>query len=473
MRTGIGIVNLLLIAALVAAIVGTAPPATAVQSVYDVDVLVVGGTPAGVSAALAAARMGTSVVLVEAGPRLGGVITSAWLTTFDMNVGPGGEHLTQGVFLEVYRRLGISFDPDDAAREFGRAVVHEPGVRTITNASLVRLQMEGTRIAGAEFQDERWRWPFAVRARLVIDATDDGDIAARAGVPYVIGRPGYRSGERWTQAATLIFRVGTVIWRRLADEIVQRMRLEDADRRSWGVNGKAAWGFPEEMARYLPAHPHIVAYPLNLALQSNGTILINALNVTGVNGLDPVSVRAGLTKAVAELPRLMAHLRAEVPWFERARLVDYAPALYVRETRHVVGLYTLTAEDILNQKVFDDRIAVASYPIDIHPYVVGWTNPYPPTPIVYTIPFRAIVPKGVDNLLMASRALSATSEAHGSARVIPTLISLGQAAGVAAALCAQLGCSPHQVAADPVLMQEVQRSLIGQGAYLGGKPAGP
>src|SRR3990172_12241637 len=220
MRTGTGIVNLLLIAALVAAIVGTAPPATAVQSVYDVDGLVVGGTPAGVSAALAAARMGASVVLVEAGPRLGGVITSAWLTTFDMNVGRGGEHLTQGIFLELYQHLGISFDPDDAAREFGRAVVHEPGVRTITNASLVRLQMEGTRIAGAEFQDERWLRPFAVRARLVIHATDDGDIAARAGGPYVIGRPGYRSGERGVQAATLIFRVGTAVWRRLADEIV-------------------------------------------------------------------------------------------------------------------------------------------------------------------------------------------------------------------------------------------------------------
>ncbi len=473
MRTGTGFIQLLLIAALVVSVVGSTPPATAVQSTYDIDVLVVGGTPAGVAASIAAARMGASVVLVEDGPRLGGVMTSAWLTTFDMNVGPDGEHLTRGVFLELYERLGVSFDPDEAAREFGRAVVREPGVRTITNASLVRLQMAGPRIAGADFQDERWRWPFTVRARLIIDATDDGDIAALAGAPYVIGRAGYRSHERWMQAATLIFRVGTVIWRRLADEIVQRMQLEDADQRSWGVNGRAAWGFPEEMARYRPAHPHIVAYPLNLALQSDGTILINALNVTAVDGLDPLSVKAGMTKAVAELPRLMAHLRAEVPWFERARLVDYAPALYIRETRHIVGLYTLTAADILNHVVFDDRIAVASYPIDIHPYIAGWVNPHPPTPMVYTIPFRTIVPKGVDNLLIASRAFSATSEAHGSARVIPTVMSLGQAAGVAAALCAQLGCTPKQVAADPVLMREVQRSLVGQGAYLGGKPSGP
>jgi hypothetical protein len=127
-------------------------------------------------------------------------------------------------------------------------------------------------------------------------------------------------------------------------------------------------------------------------------------------------------------------------------------------------------DDVTGGRVFDDRIAVASYPIDIHPYYVGWANPYPPTPRAYTIPFRAIVPQRVDNLLIASRAFSATSEAHGSARVIPTLMSLGQAAGVTAALCAQLGCTPRQVADDAVLLREVQRALIVQGAYLVGRP---
>lgn len=452
------------------AVVANAPPATALQSVYEVDVAVIGGTPAGVTAALAAIRVGASVVLVGEGAHLGGILTSAWLTTFDMNLTPRGEHLTQGIFLEFFDRLGISFDPDDAAREFGRAVVHEPGLRTITEASLRRVHLDGAKIAALDFLGTRWPRPFAVRARLVVDATDDGDVAALAGAPYVVGRSGYRAGERWMQAATLIFRVDRVNWRRLADEIIHAVKEEGADPRIWGVRGRAAWGFPWAMAHYRPADPLSLAYPLNLALQKDGSILINSLNLTGVDGLDPASVQAGMARATAELPRLTAYLRSEVPWFERARLVDHAPTLYIRETRHVIGLYTLTVEDITSGRVFDDRIAVASYPIDIHPYYVGWTNPYPPMPRRYTIPFRAIVPQGVDNLLIASRAFSATSEAHGSARVIPTVMSLGQAAGVAAALCAQLGCTPRQVADDAVLLREVQRALIVQGAYLGGQP---
>jgi hypothetical protein len=460
----------LLGAALLATIVAAPPPATAVQSVYDVDVAVVGGTPAGVTAALAAIRLGATVVLVADRAQLGGVITSAWLTTFDMNLTPAGEHLTQGIFLEFFDRLGISFDPDEGGREFGRAVVHEPGLRAIMEASLLQVHLSGSRITAMEFLATRWRRPFAVRARLVVDATDDGDVAALAGAPYVVGRPGYRAGERWVQAATLIFRVDRVNWRRLADEIIHAVKEEGSDPRVWGVRGRAAWGFPWAMAHYRPADPLNLAFPLNLARQRDGSILINSLNLTGVDGLDPASVQAGMARARAELPRLMAHLRAEVPWFERARLVEHAPALYIRETRHIAGLYTLTADDVTSGRVFEDRIAVASYPIDIHPYYVGWTNPYTSKPRRYTIPFRTIVPRQVDNLLIASRAFSATSEAHGSARVIPTLMSLGQAAGVTAALCAHLGCMPRQVADDAVLLREVQRALILQGAYLGGQP---
>jgi len=470
MRARIVVVNLLLGAALVTAIAGAPPPATAIQSVYDVDVAVIGGAPAGISAALAAARMGASVLLIESGAQLGGVIASAWLTTFDMNLNSRGEHLTQGTFLEFFDRLGISFDPADATREFGRAVVHESGLRTIVDASLLRLRMDGRRIAAADFHETRWGRRFVVRPRLVVDATEDGDIAALAGAPYLIGRDGYRAGERWMQSATLIFRVEGVLWRRLADEIIHAVKQGGSDPRIWGVRGKAAWGFPWEMAHYRPAHPLNLAYPLNLALQRDGSILINSLNLTEVDGLDPASVQAGMARAVAELPRLMAHLRTEVPWFERARLVDHAPALYIRETRHVTGHHTLTVDDVASGRIFDDRVAVASYPIDIHPYYVGWTNPHPPTPRAYTIPFRAIVPQNVENLLLASRAFSATSEAHGSARVIPTVMALGQAAGVAAALCAQLGCTPLQVVGDPVLMREVQRALIMQGAFLGGRP---
>ncbi len=469
MRARFGFLSSVFVVALVAVISGAAPAATTFPPSVDADVLVIGGTPGGIAAAIGAARAGARVILIEPGGTLGGVITTAWLTTFDMNLGAGGEHLTRGVFLEIYRQLGISFDPDEAARAFGRAVINEPGVRVVTHAALVRLNMEGRRIVAAEFRDRLWRRTIVVRAKQVIDATDDGDVAAAAGVTFDVGRAAYLRRDRWMQAATLIFRVGGANWQQVAADV--RTQIDDGgDVALWGVNGRAAWGYADVMARYRPSDPRVVAYPLNLALQHDGSILINALNVTGVNGLDPASVWDGLATARTELPHLVAYLRDAVPGFARARLLDHAPALYIRETRHITGIYTLRVEDILAEEVFHDRIGVASYPIDIHPYHARWRNPYPPASIPYTLPFRAIVPRGAENLLIASRAFSATSEAHGSARVVPTVMALGQGAGVAAAVCAQQGRAPREVAADAALMRQVQWTLIGQGVYLGWKP---
>jgi hypothetical protein len=144
--------------------------------------------------------------------------------------------------------------------------------------------------------------------------------------------------------------------------------------------------------------------------------------------------------------------------------------MYIRETRHLIGLYTLTEQDILGNRFFDDRIAVASYPIDIHPYAPGWVNPFPRMPLTYTIPFRSIVSKTPRNLLVASRAFSATSEAHGSARVVPTVMALGQAAGVAAALAVHHGWTFEEMTQDPARLRALHGALIAQDAYLGGKP---
>ncbi len=290
-----------------------------------------------------------------------------------------------------------------------------------------------------------------------------------AGASFVIGRPGDRSPERWMQAASLIFRMGEVDWRQITSDIRSRLPAV-ADSSSWGVNGNAAWGYPREAARYRPSDPRVVLFPLNLALQDDESVLINALNITGVDGLDAASVDAGMARAVEELPGMAAYLREAIPGFEHAGLLDHAPSLYIRETRHIVGLYTLTVEDIQAGRVFEDRVAVASYPIDLHPYYPGWISPYPRETLEYTLPLRAMVPESVENLVVASRALSATSEAHGSARVVPTVTALGQAAGVAAALCARNGCTPHEMATDPALMRSLQGALIGQGVYLGAKP---
>jgi hypothetical protein len=351
----------------------------------------------------------------------------------------------------------------------GRTIANEPGVSVALHTQPVRVLREGDHVVRVEFNDLRWRRPIIVTPRHVIDATDDGDVAALAGAPFAIGRPGKVPGERWTQAATLIVRLGPVNWEMMVADIRARL-LDGAEPFGWGNAGKSTWAYADEAARFVPKNQRTFLYPLNLALQDDGSVLLNALNIAGVDGLRPASVAEGRAIAIAELPGLVAHLRDSVPGFLHTTVLDYAPAMYIRETRHLSGLYTLTADDILTERFFDDRIAVASYPIDIHPYVRGWVNPFPRMPITYTIPYRSIITATPKNLLVASRSFSATSEAHGSARVVPTVMALGQAAGVAAALAIQHGWTLQEIAGDPARLRALHGALIAQDAYLGGKP---
>ncbi len=448
------------------ALTSTVGLAAALPRTINVDVLVVGGTPAGIAAATGAARAGARVHIVESRSKLGGAITWAWLTTFDMNLSPEGIHLTRGVFSDYYRLLGLSFDLGDALYRLTWAVYREVLVNVTESAPLIRPLFEGGRIAGAEFEDRAFDRVLTVRAKVTIDATDDADLAVSAGVPSVLGRDA-PDGGRWMQPATLIFRLAGVNWDELTAAI---MTQRSVDRVLWGVNGKAAWGFWRAMRGYRPTQPDMGVLGLNLALQHNDSVLVNTLQIFDVDGTVPASLDDAMARAKRELPHLVQFLRATIPGMSEARLVDHAPELYVRETRHVAGIQTLTVNDILRRRVFPDRIAVASYPIDIHPYQSSWTNPYAPVRHVYTIPLKTLIPRTVDGLLIASRAFSATSEAAGSARVIPTTMALGQAAGVAAAICAKEGCTPATLWRTPALVRKVQEALLKQGAYLGPGP---
>lgn len=456
----------LIVATLIVLILTAGGLAAAPARTVVVDVLVVGGTPAGIAAAAGAARAGARVHIVERRAKLGGDITWAWLTTFDMNLSPDGIHLTRGVFSDYYRLLGLSFDIDEAVHKLTWAVYRERLVNVTENAPLVRPLLEGNRIVGAEFEDRGFDRTLTVRAKITVDATDDADLAAAAGVPHVMGRDA-PDGERWMQPATLIFRLAGIHWDELTAAIMARRAGNAA---AWGVNGKAAWGFSEAMRGYKPSQPDAGILGLNLALQRDGSVLVNTLQVFRVDGTSPGSLDDGMAKAKRELPHLVQYMRTHIPGMAQVSLVDSAPALYVRETRHISGLMTLTADDIFLRRVFRDRIALASYPIDIHPYRPTWASPYAPVRHVYTIPLRTLIPKTVDGLLVASRSFSATSEAAGSARVIPTTMGLGHAAGVAAAVCAKEGCTPARLAGSAALIRKVQEILLQQGAYLGADP---
>jgi len=424
-------------------------------------VLVVGGTPAGVAAGVAAARTGTAVYMTEARPYLGGDLTGAMLNMLDMDFGLSGEHLARGVFSEVYKQLGMTFDVENAKRVFMDEVQREPLITLKLHRRPVEVLMNGPWITAVVFENPRHERE-TVCAKRVIDATDDGDVAAMAGAPFTIGRED--SGiDRAMMSATLVFELKDVNWRQVVTYVTG---AREQHMRRGGVYQGNVWGFGAIMRMYRPTQPNTAIYDLNVGLQNDHSVLINGLLAFGVDGTDPASVADGMRRAKAELPPLMEFLRETAPGFSKASLARTADYLYIRETRHIRGLYTLTANDIVNSRVFWDAVGVASYPIDIHPYKLGEFNPYAPKRFVYTIPFRSLVPYGTANLVIASRSISATYSAAASCRVVPTTMVEGQAAGLAAVLSIERRVSIPQLLEQPALIHDLQSGLHGQGAYL-------
>ena len=223
---------------------------------------------------------------------------------------------------------------------------------------------------------------------------------------------------------------------------------------------------PRSCRQYHPTRPDVAIYDLNLGLQDDGSVLVNGLLLFGVDGTDPASVARAMRHGRDELTPLIEYLREMAPGFDHAYLIRPADYLYIRETRHMRGLYTLGLPDLVAGRVFWDAVGVASYPIDLHPYRPGEFSPFAARRYLYTIPLRALVPYGVSNLLVASRSISATYTAAASARVVPTTMEEGQAAGAAAVISILNKVSVGQMTALPDLVHALQAALHDQGAYL-------
>jgi hypothetical protein len=422
------------------------------------EVLIVGGSPAGVAAALAAAREGRRVILLEPRPFLGTVLTGAMLNVFDLNH-RNGLSVVRGIYEQISTELGLAFDPRRAREVLLRRVSTEPRIRLMLKTRSVRVILEDGKLLGvlAEGADGRM---FAVRAQVTVDATEDGDVAAAAGARYTMGRE-EAGGDRKMQPATLLFRVSAVHW----PKVVALIQGEEGRYRS-GVYLGYLWGFNSQLKYYRPQDPRLEFDAMNVGRLPDGSAWINGLRIFEVDGTNQQSLRQARALAEREIPRIVQFLRRSVPGFANAYLVETAPELYVRETRHIWGLYRLTARDVLDGRVFWDRITVASYPIDLHPYVPGWVNPYHPRQRVYTIPLRALIPERPDGLLVASRAFSATYQAAGSARVVPVVMALGEGAGVAAALAVERRIGPHRLVQNRIQVTELQQRLRARGASL-------
>jgi len=432
------------------------------------EVVVVGGEPEGIAAALASARSGKKTLLVEEGPALGGLWTLGRLNFFDMNYGPDGELLTQGIFEEFYQALGNGFDIEEAIDYFRGITEKEPLLDVALNTKVSRPNLE-TADGGQVLVNLETAEGQQIYGSRFIDATTDADLAAASGVPYTLGGEDYGRPQE-NQAATLVFQVKNVDWYKVFlynnwQRVLSKLKAGWGDPYA-GANFNLAWGYGREALNFQPWDDQIRFRGPNMARQKNGQVLLNALLIFGVDPLDEGSKAAGIQRGQAELPNIIDFMQKNFVGFEQAELVDTAPRLYIRESRHIQGEYRLTITDVLENRDHWDRVALGSYPVDIQPVSPDSLGDVIGKPAMYSIPFRCLVPLNVNNLLVVGRSASYDSLAHGSARVVPIGVACGEAAGVASALSLDQDVDFRELSRDENLIAKLQEELIRRGAYL-------
>jgi hypothetical protein len=413
-----------------------APPLEASAYPTRPDVLVVGGTPAGVAAAVAAARRGEHVDLVAKRVHLGGILTDAMMDQWDLNLTREGAPVEGGIFKEIYARLGDSFTPVQAAEAFDSLVAAEPLIHLITQAAPIGVETSNVsgsrRVTSVRFRDVRTNAMFALDAPYVVDASDNGDVAALAGARFDLGRQDTGRDERM-QPVTLMFSLTGIDWERLE---ASYSTLRDG---FGGATERRAWGYAKLLSSYRPSRPDVMVADLNLGHESGGNVTVNAIDILGIDGCVDGNLARARSTAEREAPRLIAWLRPRIPGFEAASIGRYADTIYVRETRHFAGLERLTADDVWDGRIPNDTIGLSSYPLDLHPLTPDDKPAFAPIRHIYGVPLGTLIPLGFGNLILASPAISASHLASGSARVIPTTIEEGEAAGTAAALATARG----------------------------------
>jgi hypothetical protein len=421
--------------------------------VKEYDVLVVGGGNAGCAAAIAAARHGASTMLVERYGFLGGTATAAMVGPW-MTFHSGQQRIVGGIAQEIVDRLvkmggspGHVHDSSDYVPtitpfdpEIHKALLfemmQEAGVNLLLHAYFLRAVTDGESVAGAVFATVAGEREY--RARTTIDATADAYVAASAGVETQQGDARGR-----VQPATLIFRLSHVDLSKTAAYVrmhpeQMRTSLKTHERTAPALTAVAGlyelWQdaqtkgdvtVPREVVSFF-----ITPYP--------DEVTVNMTRVVDIDPLDPDDLTRAEVAARGQAMQLLEFFKSRVPGFENARIAATATQIGIRESRRIVGEYTLTRDDVLQAKHFDDAVARSAYPIDIHnPSGTGTQTQRLRPGESYEIPYRCLVPARVDRLLVAGRCISTTHEALASTRLTPTVMTLGQAAGTAAVLATQ------------------------------------
>jgi hypothetical protein len=431
----------------------------------NVDVVVAGGGPAGLVAAIAAARNGAKTLLIERYGFLGGMATTGLVGPIQGFIS-GRKWVIDGIpreLLDKMEKLGgitindktvsvgtsenkpidpsmdpyktdVGFDPE-ILKSVADDMMNEAGASMLLYSLVVDPIVEGNRVKGVIVENVSGR--HAILAKIVVDATGDGVVATKAGIPFEKGR----EKDGLLQPMTLMFRMGN-IHAPIDRDVIRKVAIDAAEKGELPLFGGPWIGLGSTVR--------------------DGSVSVNMTRLWGdaTNVFDLTNASVAARKHIV---KFVDFLKRNIPECASCSLLDTAVQIGVRETRRILGEYILTKEDILQIREFHDVIARGCHPIDIHSpsqtadQYEEWLKPGDS----YSIPYRCLIPQKIENLILAGRCISTTHEAHASTRVMGTCMAIGQAAGTAAALAIKENTSPRRL--DISMIQE---TLVKQKAIL-------
>lgn len=407
-------------------VVEEAPRQTPVAA--NVDVVVVGGGPTGVGAALAAAGEGAKTLVIERHGMLGGMWTAGLLNPLFEPVRGWWvkrmvERLQEAGGWRDHPKFPV-FDTE-VMKYVLEKMLGETGVEFWYHVQACDPLVIDGRVRGILVEGKSGRE--AILANTVIDCTGDGDVAARAGVPFQFGRP----VDGLAQPMTLMFEVEGIESLGPETQYILKILTDAIEANNLSIR--------------LPYGEHPRGTPYLIPPPALGVGAIQATHVYRYDATDTRDVTRATVEARAQVHEIFFKALRNVPGLEKVRLCQTAPSIGIREARHLEGQYTLNADDVMAGRRFDDAVVSCAFGCDIHEIYPDdkLAHRIPAKP--FEIPYRCMVPKSVRGLLFAGRCISGTHEAHASYRVTGTCMGLGQAAGLAAAMARRAGNTPEEI----------------------------
>lgn len=408
-----------------------------ITEILETDILVVGGGSAGCNAAIAAAELGEKVLLVERYGFLGGTSTQILDTFYGFYIpGKDGRKVVGGTPDKVLNKLkkqdamslrpntygagtGVTYDPE-ILKVVWEELLTEAGVNILLHSFVADVTTEDKEVKSVIIINKSGFTE--IKAKIIIDASGDADVVARAGFPFDgIG------GKDKVQSLTTTFRVLNV-----DEEKTKQFTKQDMWKWMREANASGKYHLPREEGSV-----HITTIP---GVMATNMVRLSIPNPTDISELSKAEIQG--RKQALEYFRFM---RNYLPGYENSDLMNFSVQIGVRETRRVIGEYTLTKEDVLGARKFEDAVVECGAPIEDHNASKGTNWEYLKEGEVYQLPYRTLIPKESKNLLVAGRCLSATHHAHASMRSMGQCMAMGQAAGTAASLALNNDCTPREV----------------------------